>query len=260
MNALQATRALTSILRSLATVAPPGFDSESKHPLDHTLLGDVLAHMRDHPANSLQAVRGELVAYVETLAEVEPDSLTRSESLAYWLNLYNAGALRLAATAEDQGVDTVLRVPGGFSRPIVSVSGESLSLDAIEHAKIRRYRDPRIHGALVCGSVSCPTLRSTPFTGADLDRELSEQMQGFLAGGGLRIDVERERVDLSRVFQWFGADFVRPHRMPTFLPVSGHATLTALASWLDPHEVAWIEARRPSVEFDSYDWSLRCTL
>jgi hypothetical protein len=57
---------------------------------------------------------------------------------------------------------SVLRMPGAFSAPFVTVAGERLSLDAIEHAKIRRFADPRIHAALVCGSVSCPTLRPPP--------------------------------------------------------------------------------------------------
>ena len=57
--------------------------------------------------------------------------------------------------------------PGAFDAPWAMVGGESLSLNDIEHGKIRRFRDPRIHAALVCGSVSCPTLRYEPF-GEDL--------------------------------------------------------------------------------------------
>ena len=42
-------------------------------------------------------------------------------------------------------------------------------LDDIEHGKVRRFGDPRIHSALVCGSVSCPTLRFEPYEGDRLD-------------------------------------------------------------------------------------------
>ena len=85
------------------------------------------------------------------------------ERLAFWLNLYNAGALALAADTLSAGENTVLRIPGAFDAPWAMVGGESLSLNDIEHGKIRRFGDPRIHAALVCGSASCPTLRYEPF-------------------------------------------------------------------------------------------------
>ncbi len=177
--------------------------------------------------------------------------------MAFWLNLYNAGALRLTATAADASAPSVLRVPGGFDRPFVEVDGERLSLDAIEHAKVRRFGDPRIHGALVCGSVSCPTLRSTPYLGADLDRQLDDQMRWFLASGGAVTGVES--VMLSRVFLWYGPDFVRPTRMPAFLPTPRRAVASSLVPWLSS-EVAAAVTSGSRIEFQPYDWGLRCAV
>jgi hypothetical protein len=190
--------------------------------------------------------------YLSKMANVEPDTLSRDEALAFWINLYNAGAIQLATEAFLAGADSVLRTPGGFSAPIATISGEALSLDAIEHGKIRRFGDPRVHGALVCGSLSCPTVRSLPYTGADLDRELDDQMRSFLLRGGA-IDGGDGVVRLSRVLLWFGSDFARPARMPTFLPVSKRRTLEVIGEWLPP-ELA--DSMR--VEFQSYDWSLGC--
>ncbi|MFV1962642.1 MAG: DUF547 domain-containing protein, partial [Acidimicrobiia bacterium] len=170
------------------------------------------------------------------------------------LNLYNAGAVGLAIETLRMGTTSVLRVTGGFRRHLITVAGEELSLDAIEHAKIRRFGDPRIHGALVCGSVSCPTLRTTPYTGVDLDRQLDDQMKFFFTAGGATSGNDG-RVLLSRVLLWYGSDFARPHRMPTFRPASKKRTLQAVRRWLPEHL-----REKEKVEYQDYDWGLGCAV
>ena len=235
--------------------APSGAGS-----VDHSALDPILGAVAARGVEALPALRGDLAVYRKTLEDVDPDSLTPPEALAFWLNLYNAGALDLAADARDRTDPTVLRVPGGFSRPWATIAGEELSLDAIEHAKLRRFQDGRIHGALVCGAASCPTLRFEAYRGADVDAQLDDQMRTFLASGGAIADRQRNRLLLSRIFLWFGADFVRPHRMPTWVPASRRRIHRALQPWLDPELVAWVAASGAKIEFRPYDWSLACTV
>jgi hypothetical protein len=241
-----------SVLRVLASVRKP--QPTGSVTVDHTPFSPILDTLS---VGGLPAVVGserDLEDYISKLETVDPDTLGRDEALAYWLNLYNAGALRLAASTYLSGEASVLRAPGGFSRPIVTVDGERLSLDAIEHAKIRRFGDPRIHGALVCGSLSCPTLRPKPYTGFGLDWQLDHQMASFLANGGAEPG-DGDVVRLSRVLLWYGSDFVRPHRMPTLLPASKRRILEAVRLWL-PDGMA----RRSKVEFQVYDWGLGCAV
>jgi hypothetical protein len=209
---------------------------------------------------SLASLTAPVQAYLSAIRHVEPDRLERDEALAFWINVYNAGALLLAAEAASAGARSVLRVPGGFRRPSVTVAGEVLSLDAIEHAKLRRFGDPRIHAALVCGSVSCPTLRAEPYSGRDISAQLDTQMRRMLADGAVVVDEAGGRVSLSRIFLWYGADFVRPQRMPSLLPVGRRKVLTALSPWLAADMTGWIAATRPRVEFQSYEWSLSCSV
>jgi hypothetical protein len=216
----------------------------------------VLQAVAANGVNAITDAAPELGRYLETATDVDPDSLTRDEALAYWINLYNALALDLAGRAHAAGEESVLGIGSGFSRPVVEVGGESLSLDGIEHGKIRRFGDPRIHAALVCGSLSCPTLRHEPFSGSDLDQQLEDQMRDFLAAGGARI--EDETLRLSRVFLWYGADFVRPHRMPTLVPASKRAIARALARWMEPAIAEQQKSLR--VGFQTYDWGLGCAV
>jgi len=224
---------------------------------DHGDLGIILDVVRREGVSALPELLDELDEYTTAQSQVIPDELDHNGALAYWLNLYNAGALTLAGETFATGAQSVLRLPGAFTRPFVTVSGESLSLNHIERCKIRRFKDPRIHAALVCGSASCPTLRYEPYEGRRLQDQLDDQTRSFLAAGASIID--GEALLLSRVFLWYGGDFVRPQRMPTFLPVTRRRVAAALVPWLPDEQRRWLQSSRP-VGFQSYDWSLACSV
>ncbi len=234
--------------RRLKTPRPGGSAT-----VDHSPLAGVLDRLQSEGVQSLPGARPDLEAYRDTLARIDPADLARQESLAFWINLYNAGALHRAGQAFSDNHDSVLRVPGAFSAPWATVSGETMSLDDIEHGKIRRFGDPRIHGALVCGSVSCPTLRGEPFHGESLDEQLDDQMRHFLSDGGARLDKRTNTLHLTRVLKWYGGDFVRPTRMPTLRPARAAHVAIAISHWFDSDDANYVEEHDPTVEFATYD-------
>jgi hypothetical protein len=246
---------IVTVLRTVRSPNPIGI--EGADPGDY---GAVLAEVARQGPQSLSGLVGDLEAFIKAQGEIDPDSLSPSGSLAYWLNLYNAGALALAGRASLDARDSVLREPGAFTNPFVTVAGESLSLDGIEHGKVRRFGDPRIHGALVCGAVSCPTLRPTPYVWSDLDAILDDQMRAFLAGGGAAVDEGNGALHLSRIFSWFSGDFVRPTRMPTFLPGRRSKLVEAIVPWMEPEIARWLSEASPAVQFQPYNWGLRCSV
>jgi hypothetical protein len=221
-------------------------------------LGAILNEVRERGVPALPGLLDALDEYTVDQAAVDPRELSREDALAFWLNLYNAGALTLAGEAFATREQSVLRLPGAFTRPFVTFAGESLSLNHIEHGKIRRFRDPRIHAALVCGSASCPTLRYEPYEGGRLHSQLDDQTRSFLAAGGAIRD--GDELWLSRVFLWYGGDFVRPRRMPTFLPATGRQIAAAVGPWLGDDQQHWLGSGRRRVRFQTYDWSLACSV
>jgi hypothetical protein len=251
-------RAGASVLSSLLRVRRPEHRRVGATPPSHDLLGGVLGALDEQGANALQGCDETLEEYLAAVAAIHPSRLGRHDALAFWINTYNAGALRLAARAERAGDDSVLRQPGAFTTPYLTVEGERLSLDAVEHAKVRRFRDPRIHAALVCGSISCPTLRNEPFVGDRLDEQLEEQMRSFLATGGVVWD--GERLVLSKVFQWYSGDLAHPDRMPWLLPASARTVARGLRPWLGDDLAAHLDDPGIEVAFAPYDWGLRCAL
>lgn len=253
----QAVQVAWSILRSLSSVRSP--TPTGGGSVDHGRFGTVLSRLDGDAFAELPSVDDDLAEYLESMQDVDPDDLTPGEALAFWLNVYNASALRLAARAARDTTPSVFGLPGAFTTPVVSVANESLSLDDIEHAKIRRFRNPTVHAGMVCGAVSCPTLRHEPFGGA-VDRQLDEQMRSFLRGGALRAERQVGRVVLSPIFSWFGGDFTRPQRMPTLLPSRRHRVLEALTEWVGEETSDWIRQADPQVVFGPYDWRLGCVV
>lgn len=245
-----------SVLRALRVDSPRPAGHPSAEQPDHSPLARILSQVQKQGVAGLPEMLPAIDTYVSELARIDPDHLGKADALAYWLNLYNAGALGLAGDAFRQAEDSVLRVPGAFTRPLATIGGRPLTLTEIEHGKIRRFGDPRIHGALVCGSASCPTLRYEPFSGAEVNEQLDQQMRQFLAAGGAYLD-DRTLL-LSRVLLWYGADFVRPHRMPTLLPVGKARVARALRRWLAPEVSERLDELR--VAFQPYDWGLACSV
>ena len=241
-------------------VPPPQPDSQSTIVVDHSTLATVLDAFVSSGIASLSDSATTLESYRGFLEVLDPDDMAPAEALAFWMNLYNAGALRAAGFAFDEDMGSVLRVPGAFSERWATVSGTELSLDDIEHGKIRRFGDPRIHGALVCGSASCPTLRAEPFAGATLDHQLDDQLRFFISHGGGSVGRVDNTVRLSSVFKWYGRDFTSPQTMPNLAPASTARLRDTVAHWFSTDDAAYIWANQPNVVFMPYDWGLGCSV
>ena len=249
-------RASASALWALRVKRPGGSGSES---FDHGGLKPVLEELAS-PGGLANVDPANVASYVGSLGSAVPARLTRDEQLAFWINVYNASAIALALDVVNAGSGSVLEIKSGFDRPVIEVDGENLSLTDVEHGKIRRFKDPRIHGSLVCGSLSCPTLRPEPFTGSRVQDQLEDQMTRFMSSGGAVVDKESGTLSLSRVFLWFGSDFARPARMPTLLPASRADIAAAAVRWLDEGQQEWFQEAEPTVRYQAYDWALGCSV
>ena len=257
MDQPEVSAVLRSMLRA-RRLRPPrptgarGFDSDGLCPVLHAVEEGGVA--------ALSSMAAELRGYLDHLASIDPDDSNPAGAKAFWINLYNTGALDLARRSWDAGAETVLRLPGAFDHPFVTIAGETLSLDGIEHGKVRRFGDPRIHAALVCGSASCPTLAFEPYRAEDIEDQLDRQMRRFLVDGGAIADRAQHTLTLSRLFLWYGGDFVRPRQMPTLLPASRRALRRAVLTWMPRDLAAWVRTTHPRLRFADYDWGLSCAV
>ncbi len=230
----------------------PSADKEYPHVELSKQLVQAARHKRDY--TNIQRQLADVP--METLAaELDNDSAKK----AFWINVYN-GFVQLILTEnpelfEDRG--------NFFGEPRVTIAGQKLSFDDIEHGIIRGSRvkwllglikdpfagkyertfrvdktDGRVHFALNCGAKSCPYIAT--FGAHHADKQLDEIASQFLDRTST-YKPDEEKVYVTSLFSWFRGDF------------GGKSGVKE--DFLKKYEVIPEEAD-PTVEFDPYDWTL----
>src|SRR5258708_22095184 len=117
------------------------------------------------------------------------------------------------------------------------------------------YDEPRVHVAVVCASIGCPMLRNEAFTAANLEASLEDGMKRFLSDRTRnRYNPQTHRLEISKIFDWYGKDFEKGHRGFT----SVKATMAKYADQLadKPEDRAAVKEQKAEISFLDYDWSL----
>ncbi|MEL6129109.1 MAG: DUF547 domain-containing protein [Cyanobacteria bacterium J06628_4] len=234
--------------------------------VDYSVYDDVLSTYVDDSGwvdyVGLQESRQPLDSFNNGLAVVDDttyDSWSETEQIAYWVNAYNSLTLKsiinqtpLKASIKDiTGVWRLQKHP---------IKGKEKTLNNIEHDVLRvDFDEPRIHAAIVCAAISCPPLRNEAFTGEALDAQLDEQVEQWLARpDGLAIDQEAGEVRVSKIFSWFGEDWIPSYGVETGFTGSKaeRAVLNFISNYVSEEERAYLEAGNYSLSYFDYDWSL----
>lgn len=210
----------------------------------------------------LQSNRQQLDKFVAAMGEVSPSTYEawgEKEKIAFLINAYNAFTLQ-SIIDQDPLKKSIREIPGVWKIRKFTLAGQEKTLDNIEHKILRaNFNEPRIHAALVCAAVSCPPLRTEPYTASQLDFQLDEQVRIWLARPqGLRIEREREKVSISAIFDWFGEDWVLSYGVEE--KFSGNeqqrATLNFISRYVSPEEAQYLEEGNYELNYLDYDWSL----
>ncbi|QNI71480.1 DUF547 domain-containing protein [Cyanobium sp. NS01] len=176
----------------------------------------------------------------------------RQEQLAHWINLYNAFTVQ--AVLEAYPIASIRpSLPGlpnwvgflrFFQRPLHRLQDGCFSLAQIENQLLRQLGDPRIHFAIVCASVGCPLLRQRAYRTDAVEQQLEADLHRFIHNPAkVRFERERNILWVSRIFQWYRADFLAVSAsLPGYI-------LPRLGDGIPP-------CPEPQVRFLPYDWSL----
>ena len=151
-----------------------------------------------------------LAAYIEDLSAQKPSSFERKKAMAYWANLYNAATVLVVT--ENYPVSSILKIKSGFragpwKRKLVTVEGQSLSLDNIEHDIMRpKFKTPLVHYMVNCASVGCPNLKPTPWRIDNLEPDLDEAARAYI-NSPRGASVKDGNITASKIFKWYKQDF-----------------------------------------------------
>ncbi len=221
---------------------------------DHSEWGRLLAGGTDRGLvdySYMQRHREELDVYLARLADADLASLAPDELKALLINAYNA--LTVSTILDHAGVSSIREIDGVWTALTHRVGGHEVTLDNIEHNLLRPFfRDPRIHFAVNCASMSCAPLPDWAFQGDLLEEQLEERATSFLRDP-LNVRVEADRLLVSSYFDWYGEDFTaegwspRANTIAEFIARYGNPEVSELVSGA---------SGRVPLEFMDYDWSL----
>ncbi|HET7314888.1 DUF547 domain-containing protein [Salinisphaera sp.] len=234
-------------------------DADSTATIDHSAF-DAFLHkyvvVHDHGPNGVRygdvsaADRDRLAHYIAAMEKIDIDRYNRDVQRAYWINLYNAETIDLVL--EDYPVDSIRDFGGGlfhhgpWDDQVLEVEGEELSLNDIEHRILRPiWPDGMTHYGVNCASISCPSLRDSAYTGANIDRALVDNAKDYV-NSPEGVHFEDGRLIVSKIYDWYQSDF------------GGDAlgVIQRLRRFAQPALSARLDAQRGDIDGYAYDWSL----
>lgn len=178
-----------------------------------------------------------LEAYIETLKRLPPlDTASKSAQLAYWINAYNALTIQLIL--KNYPLKSIRDLKNPWQIKLFELNEKAYSLGYIEHQILRKMKEPRIHFAINCASVSCPKLLNEAYQEKKLELQLSQATRNFI-NDTTKNKISQKRLQLSRIFLWFGNDFGSKEQRLNFISHYSKYDLNA-----------------PEIDYLPYNWDL----
>lgn len=193
--------------------------------------------------------RAALEGYIASLEAIDPDTLSDDERFAFWANLYNAVTSRLVVEeAPERSIRQIKSHPfaiGPWGMDVVTVKGEDLTLDNIEHDILREdYEAALVHYAVNCASIGCPNLQPEPWAGQDLQADLEAAAREYV-NHPRGVTVTDDGLVVSTLYRWYREDFGG----------SEEGVIDHLLMYADD-SLAQRILESPTVADHEYDWSL----
>lgn len=187
--------------------------------------------------------------YLDQFAAFDFDTLNRDEQFAAWANIYNALTVKHIVGRYPVRSIRSGYISGPWKKVKVTVDGQDVSLDEIEHKILRPMGDARVHYAINCASYSCPNLEAHAWQAETLDEDLDAAAHDYInhpRGVSIRA---RGGLEVSAIYKWFQDDFGGNEK----------AVITHFLKYADDDLAAQIEANADIKKYE-YDWSLNDVL
>ena len=198
----------------------------------------------DYPALAKNA---RFYKYLDAIAELDPSTLeTREEQLAFWINAYNALAMKNIVDGMSP-IDMLGRVKF-FRTTEHRVGGRSYDLRSIENDVLADLEEPRVHFAIVPAAYSAATLRSEAYRAESLEQQLEDNTREFINDNRKnRFGLVTGKAKISSIFDDHEKVFGGSER----------AVMAFIARYVTKKGAAEVLSQgRLEIEFMQYDWSI----
>lgn len=150
-----------------------------------------------------------LSALIKQVGTISLATASPVEKKAFYINAYNLLVIQQVVSLFP--LKSPLDAPGFFDKRKQRVAGEEITLNELEKDRLlKTYADARIHFAVVCAAKSCPVLSESAYVPQRLDAQLDERAKLALNSSYfIRVNAKQNRVEVSKLFEWYQADFTR---------------------------------------------------
>jgi len=193
----------------MSTEMPP---APTKPALSHDKWDGLL---RKHVSSSgkvnyagFKADKAQLQSYLEILSANTPGSgWSKSKTMAYWINAYNAFTVKLIV--DNYPVSSITDLEGGnpWTKHQIPLGNKTYTLDQIEkQILLKKYGDARVHFAVNCAAKSCPALLNQAWTASNLESNFEKQTKAFINNSKFN-EISPKSAKVSQLFNWYASDF-----------------------------------------------------
>ncbi len=232
------------------------YEQKPKGPsFDHSVFDGLLDRHVDHAGwvdyAELRKDADQLDRYIAAVAAAPFADLGRDEKLALLINAYNAFTLKLILEYWNEGqLESIKDIPADkrWADARWEVGAHTWSLNEMEHEQIRpKFKEPRIHFALVCAAVGCPPLRTESYVADRIDAQLEDQTRYVHNHETwFRFEPQANTVHLTPLYNWYEGDFEQTAgSVPEFAARYAPRLKEALG-----------QRKSPKVRWLGYDWKL----
>ncbi len=181
-----------------------------------------------------------LDAVLTDIAATDYEDLDPDEQKAFLINAYNV--LVIKSVVNNPSIQTPFDAEGFFDKVKHSVAERLVTLDQLEKGWLYKdFPDARLHFAVVCAAIGCPTLPSKPFKADNLDKFLDSRVRPAMN------DPKHVRVapdgslHVSQLFEWYEEDFLRE--------------ADSIPAWINQYRDVPVP-EDAELHYIPYDWSL----
>lgn len=222
--------------------------------------------------------KAEFVAFLKTMGDVDEsdfESWSKEQKLAFWINAYNAFTIKaiidhypIRRSFSLVGIfyapsNSILQIKGVWTKLRFRAVGRMVKLDEIEHQILRKkFSEPRIHMAIVCASISCPDLSNRAYVAEKLEEQLAEASANFVNNPekGVFVNENNRRVKFSKIFKWFGEDFIANYgneKLFNNYSLKENAALNFTADYLESEQTKnYLMSNKLKIGYLKYNWHL----
>ncbi|TPN88074.1 DUF547 domain-containing protein [Aquimarina algicola] len=175
--------------------------------------------------------------YFRSLSDTPPtEEWSKEEKLAYWINAYNAIALKMIM--DNYPVKSINDLHDPWNQKFFRIKDKRYSLDEIEHQILRKMNEPRIHFLINCAANSSPKLWNMAYTAKNVNEALETKTREFINDPTKNV-IEDEKINLSQIFEWYKDDFNKGD----------------VAAFINQYSTVRIN-KVPKKSYKQYDWGL----